>query len=39
MYSQDLPNWKIYFSTLRDYDRLYSLWVSCLRKAALRVCP
>jgi hypothetical protein len=23
MYSQDLPDWEIYFPTLKDYDRLY----------------
>jgi hypothetical protein len=39
MYSQDLPDWEFYFPTLKDHDRLYGLWVSCTRKAALRVCP
>jgi hypothetical protein len=27
IYSQDLPDWEIYFSTLKDYDRLYGWWV------------
>jgi hypothetical protein len=27
MYSQDLPDWEIYFPTLKDYDRLYGSWV------------
>jgi hypothetical protein len=39
MYSQDLPDWEFYFPTLKDHDRLYGLWVSCMRKAALRVRP
>jgi hypothetical protein len=39
MYSQDLPDWGIYFPTLKEYDRLYGWWVYYLRKAILRVCP
>jgi hypothetical protein len=27
MYSQDLPDWGLYFLTLKDYDRLYGWWV------------
>jgi hypothetical protein len=30
MYSQDLPDWEIYFLTLKDYARLHGLWVSYL---------
>jgi hypothetical protein len=39
IYSQDLPDYGIYFPTLKEYDRLYGRWVSCLRKAILRVRP
>jgi hypothetical protein len=39
MYSQDLPDQRIYFPTLKEYDRLYSLWVFYLQKTILRVCP
>jgi hypothetical protein len=39
MYTQDLPDEGIYFPTLKEYDRLYGWWVTCLRKAILRVCP
>jgi hypothetical protein len=34
-----LTRLEIYFPTLKRYDRLYGLWVYCLRKAILRVCP
>jgi hypothetical protein len=27
MYSQDLPDWGLYFLILKDYDRLYGWWV------------
>jgi hypothetical protein len=27
MYSQDLPDWELYFMTLKDYVRLYGWWV------------
>jgi hypothetical protein len=32
MYSQDLPNWEIYFPSFKDYDKLYGLWVFLFAK-------
>jgi hypothetical protein len=39
MYSQDLPDLKIFFLTLKGYDRLYGLWVPGLQEAIIRVGP
>jgi hypothetical protein len=33
MYSQDLPDWELYFLTLKDYDRLYGWWVFLLARS------
>jgi hypothetical protein len=36
MYSQDLPDWEIYFPTLKDYDKLYGLWVFLFAKSSTK---
>jgi hypothetical protein len=36
IYSQDLPDWEIYFLTLKDYDRLYGLWVFLFAKSSTK---
>jgi hypothetical protein len=36
LYSQDLPNWEIYFPTLKDYNRLYGLWVFLFAKTSTK---